>query len=258
MKKRFPIHLLVLLILLVPAACTFPQNTTQPTASQLPAQATVELTATDRPAETPLPTLTPTTTPTLKPAERYFNEPFEAGIQHWSQIQFFGNETGANITVRDGVLAFELGSELTWAYLLYQAFTYEDVRLEISVVNRASEQNSIGLVCRYSETQGWYEFNVSNDGIYNILYGQKLADGISQYNPIVTGAAQKIKPGTEPNQYTLVCQEKVITILINGVQIRSIKEERYNLEGGQAGITVSSFQSLPVIAEVDWVEISAP
>ena len=53
----------------------------------------------------------------------------------------------------------------------------------------------MGLVCHYDEQDGWYEFNISNDGTYNLLYGQWLAEEIARYTPILNDTSERIEVG---------------------------------------------------------------
>jgi hypothetical protein len=46
----------------------------------------------------------------------------------------------------------------------------------------ASPSGSVGLICRYSEAFGWFEFNVASDGTYNALYGQWLPGSCKIYS----------------------------------------------------------------------------
>jgi hypothetical protein len=234
------------------AACSSQPETQAATVTSTPAPATP--TATSRPTATPA----PTATVTPRPAQRYFTEEFDQPPDHWNFIQFFGDDQSQPPVVEDGNLVFDVNSAVTWLYALYAPYDYQDVSLEMSASNRGSDQNAVGLVCRYDQEQGWYEFNVSNDGRYSILYGEWLAEGISRYSPIVSGDASKLNSGSEANQYGFTCQGKVLTVFINGIQFRSIEENRFGLETGKVGVTVSSFQYLPVIVGVDWVKISQP
>jgi len=45
---------------------------------------------------------------------------------------------------------------------------------------------------------------------------------------------------------------------INGDEVISIKDKKYGLRSGQAGISVSSFNVLPILIEMDWIKISEP
>jgi hypothetical protein len=210
------------------------------------------------PTRQPMATPVPTATLTPEPPQQYFTEEFNGSVSYWSFFQFFGDEGDFNPRPEDGFLVFNLQAQNQWTYAVYNPFEYQDVRLDMQAVNRASLQNDVGLVCRYSQENGWYEFNVSNDGKYSFLYGQWLSDGIARYSWLRSGDTDKVKQGSETNEYSFVCRGDTLTGYLNGVQMRSLDVSSIGLKTGQVGLTVSSFDHLPVTVGVDWVEISQP
>ena len=49
-----------------------------------------------------------------------------------------------------------------------------------------------------------------------------------------------------------------LSLNINGDEVTTITEETYALQEGQIGISVSSFNILPILIEMDWVKIREP
>jgi hypothetical protein len=225
---------------------------------------TPEVTAT-RISPTPVPaTLTPTIipspslTPTPLPPERYFIEEFDSAPLYWSTLYAAGESSRVDILDESGKLTFELYSPAAWIYAIYGAFEYESVHIETQVESHGSEVNSMGLVCHYHEQDGWYEFNVSNDGTYNLLYGQWLDEGIARYAPILIDTSKRIELGNSTNQIGLDCYENIVQLYINEKLIRKMDVSRYELAGGKVGLSLASFEDLPVILSFDWVEVSEP
>jgi hypothetical protein len=142
--------------------------------------------------------------------------------------------------------------------LFYNAFTYEDVTVEARADNRGKNNNYVSLVCRYDEAVGWYEFNIANNGLYNILYAEVLDSGKIRYNRIANGGSNAIRIGKEVNEYTATCQGDDLTLHINGDEVISIPEKKYGLRSGQIGISVSSENVLPILIEMDWIKVSEP
>jgi hypothetical protein len=149
-------------------------------------------------------------------------------------------------------------SEYVYYYLFYNAFTYEDVKVEARADNRGKNNNNISLICRYDEEVGWYEFNIANNGLYDILYAEVLDNGKIRWNRVANGGSNAINQGKEVNEYSITCQGDELTLNINGDEVISIKDQKYGLRSGQAGISVSSFDVLPVLIEMDWLRISEP
>ena len=102
---------------------------------------------------------------------------------------------------------------------------------------------------------GWYEFNISSDGGYNLLYGQWLDDGIAYYVPILNDVSERIETGEAENMIGLECFENIVQLHINGKLIRKQDVSRIGLTGGKVGLSLASFEEVPVILAFDWVDV---
>jgi hypothetical protein len=212
------------------------------------------LTATVAPTIVP----SPTNTPTPPPPKRYFTEEFDGTLDHWSTLTASGDASRVDILNENSKLTFELYSPIAWMYAIYGAFEYESVHIETRVESLGSEINSMGLVCHYDEQEGWYEFNIANDGTYNLLYGQWMTEGIARYTPILNDNSDRIELGNSINQIGLDCYENIVQLYINEKLIRKMDVARYELTGGKVGLSLASFEELPVILAFDWVKVSEP
>ena len=216
----------------------------------------------------------PTEAPTEPAAQQYFTEEFDAETAQWSRfvadasIQLTspgslasivtGDVGNMTVGVVDGKLSFDLNSKGLWVYELYDGFEYEDVRLDVVADNRGTNDNSISLVCRYTPNEGWYEFNVANSGLYDILHAKITADNKVTYGRIADGGSNKIKQGKETNSYAIVCKGRTLALYINGYETRRIDDNQYVLDKGKVGLSVSSFNTLPVKVQFQSVKISQP
>ena len=149
-----------------------------------------------------------------------------------------------------------MDSPYSWAYAIYGAEDYANVHVETNFENRGGRPSSVGLVCRYSEENGWFEYNVTTDGTYNLLYGLWLDVGIANYLPITDGSSNLIQPSGAAQQISLLCLGTALTLSINGNVVRSIDVARYELTEGKVGITAASYENTPIIAALDWVKVS--
>ncbi len=192
-------------------------------------------------------------------AEQFFTEEFDQSVDNWSYFLTHGDENAMNLIVEGGYLTFDLPAEGLWVYTLYDPYTYEDVRIDVRAENRGDNKNNISLICRYDEKDGWYEFNIENTGLYNILYGKWNDDmrGAS-YAKIADGGSNAIRSGKDVNEYTAICKGRTLILYINGKQVRSVDDNQRVLRSGQIGIGVSSFDRFPVIVDYDWVKVSQP
>jgi hypothetical protein len=224
-----------------PVTSLFPTATVPPT----------PIPATDTPAPTPSPEATPT------PLPRFFTTEFDSSLAGWVILQA-GSEGVPNIKTENSSLILQMDSPFTWVYAIYGAQDYEDIRIDAQFTNQGGTPSSIGLICRYSESDGWFEYNVSTDGTYNVLYGHWLANGIADYLPIWSASANTIGPSGTPQEVGLTCSDTTLELYINQQNIRNVDISRYELFEGKIGLTASSFENTPIIAVFDWVKASDP
>lgn len=193
-------------------------------------------------------------------APAYFTEEFEGDISNYTYFEWHEKYSTAEQddslapTTKDGAMVFDIQSQEKYVYVNYEPYLYTDVRLDLSANNRGKNSNSISLICRYSE-EGWYEVNVQNDGLYSIM-AYIVNDG--KYYNIFNGGSNLIKTGKDTNAYTLICQGSNLTLGVNGTEVKTVSDKKYNLREGQVGFGVSSFNALPILVEVDYFQVSEP
>lgn len=221
-----------------------------------------------RPIEVSNPTTSPVPSEVSPPTEppstsAFFTEEFDTSLSgDWSPYIIYG-ETEADpdkisVEVEAGKLVWSLGSKYVYYYLFYGAFEFEDVRLEVRAENRGESNSSVSLVCRYDPQVGWYEFNISNNGLYDILYAEVSENGKIIYQRLANGDTRHVKPGQAVNEYSGTCEGNELSLNVNGTHVASLKENKYGLRSGQVGISVSSFDALPVLIEMDGLKLSEP
>jgi hypothetical protein len=248
MKKLFLIGCLILLTACQPAA-----NPSTPTTipSSLPTATQTLIPVTDTPQPTPTPEFTPT------PLPRFFTDEFDVPLTGWSLLQA-GSEATPTVRNENSHLILQMDAPYNWAYAVYDAQDYGDIRVDALFTNQAGSPASIGLVCRYNETEGWFEYNVSTDGMYSLLYGNWLASGIADYFPITDGASNLIQPSGATQEIGMICSGTIVSLLVNQTVVRNIDVSRYELTNGKVGLTASSFENAPVVAAFNWVRVSEP
>lgn len=261
-------HLLffVSMLVIVGLACSFGGggNDTPPTQSVQPTQPPQP---TDVPPTEPEPTEAPTeAAPTEPPApqsEQFFTEEFDDPLSNdWSILTVTGSDDAdpdkVTVEAQDGKLVWNFDSEWVYYYMFYDAFTYEDVQVDVRADNRGRNNNNISLICRYDPDVGWYEFNIANNGLYDIYYAEVTSSGAIEYNRITNGGSNAIKQGKEVNEYSISCKGDELSLTINGDEVNTITEKNYGLREGNVGVSVSSFNVLPILIEMDWIKISEP
>jgi hypothetical protein len=224
--------------------------------------ATLSPTATIPASPTPIPpTDTPVPTPTLEftptPLPRLFTNEFDSPLAGWAILQT-GSDTAPKVNAENSNLTLQMDTPFTWVYTIYEAQDYSDIRIDARFANQGGSPASIGLICRYSETDGWLEYNVYSDGTYSVLYGQWLATGIADYLPVLSGSSNAILSSGSSQEIGLLCSGTTLSLFIDQTVIRSVDVSRFELAGGRVGVTASSFENTPVIAAFDWVKVSEP
>lgn len=262
MKSQY--HMLfafVALLLAVNLACI---GATAPTATLAP---TNPPPPTSAPAPTSAPVVQPTQEPpqppTLTQDQQFYTEEFDAPLSSaWSILTVTGSNKAdpdkVTVEPKNGKLVWDFESEYVYYYLFYEGFSYTDVKVDVRADNRGKNSNSISLICRYDPKVGWYEFNIANSGLYDILYAEVTPSGSIAYNRITNGGSNDIKQGKDVNEYSITCSGDKLSLNINGQDVNSITEKKYGLREGGVGVSVSAFNVLPILVEMDWFKISQP
>jgi len=240
----------ILLLLFAASACQAPASTPPVTEALMPSPLP---SSTSVPSASALP---PTATATPAPAARSFTEEFDGGIPYWIFLQAAAGSEALDAEATGGSLRLTLSAPNQWAYAVYDAYAYADVRVDARVEFGAGGQGAAGLICRYDPAAGWYEFNIHADRTYTLLLGQWLAEGVARYTPLVIASSEEIGPTV--NEIGLGCQGDILTPYINGVQIRRRQETLHVLHEGKIGISAASLESAPLSISVDWVGVGEP
>ena len=242
MNARFllPFFVLAGLVVVISLACGTTSGTVQ---------------TTNPPAESIQPTevQAATATPAVE-AKPYFVENQFTDMSNWTYYVFKGDENKMSITNDSGVLKFDLEGTNIWVYFMYDPYTYTDVRIDATAENRGKNNNNVSLICRYND-EGWYEFNIANNGLYWIL---AYIQADKKYYTLYNGGSTAIKQGKDVNDYTASCVGNTLTLSINGSQVRTVADNIYKLRKGQIGVGVSSFEVTPIIVEWDSIAVSQP
>ncbi|MEP7134374.1 MAG: hypothetical protein ABI904_05530 [Chloroflexota bacterium] len=217
---------------------------------------------TSTPPPTPISvTVSPEPSPTFEPSPtpfpRLFTEDFNSSLTGWVILQA-GNDAVPNIKTEGSNLILQMDFPYTWLYALYGAQDYANTRIDAQFTSRALTPSAAGLICRYSDDGGWFEYNISTDGTYNVLYGKWLSTGIADYLPIMDGTSNEIQPTGTTQKIGLTCSDTTLWLYINDKLIRKVDVSRYVLTAGKVGLAASSFENTPVVIGFDSVTLSEP
>lgn len=238
-----------------------PRQVEQPASTNTPAPKQTAA----QPTNTLAPTVVPDTpTPEI---QQYYTEDFNGTLQYWPtyfvdkrQDPVISNElfNDVSFSAGDGWYLFDIQRKQMEAYSLYDPYEYEDVRVDIRTENQGVNEISFSLICHYSNENGWYEFNIANNGLYDIHYAKPNSNGYIAYRKIADGGSNKIKTGNAINEYSIICQGNALSLYINGDLVKETSDHLSALRMGKIGVSVSSFNVLPVSVRLDWIKISKP
>jgi hypothetical protein len=116
-----------------------------------------------------------------------------SSLAGWVILQA-GNDSVPNIKAETVNSPCKSTLPYTWVYAIYGAQDYEDIRIDAEFTNQAGSPSSIGLICHYSESDGWFGIQCFTDGSYNVLYGQWLSTGIADYLPFFLPPPKRYNP----------------------------------------------------------------
>lgn len=190
----------------------------------------------------------------------FYTEEFDGALDDWSSFMTTGLEDRQVEAGLDGGSLFvslsPFDDKLPRFYLLNSASEYSSVQLEVVTTNHGNNTNGVSLVCHYDGTN-WYEFVVSNSGVYEIFaYDPGAAN--QGYIRLANGGSPAIQSGRTTNVYRVVCDGSNLSLYINDVEIAAFDDTQYRLTGGQVGIGVSSPQMLPVEVSFESFTVSEP
>jgi hypothetical protein len=205
------------------------------------------------PTQAPAATDAPAEPAATEEAPAFYTEEFDEVNDLWTYFLMSGEDSDLSIITEDGQMVFDIQEEQVYAYLTYDAYYYEDVRIDTSARNLGSNNNNVSLICRETE-DGWYEFNIANNGLYSIL---RYDADVNEYTLIYNGGSTAINTGKATNEYTAICEGDTLSLFINGVEARTVDHDNRYPEG-RVGISVSSFENVPVTVNFEWVTISEP
>lgn len=155
--------------------------------------------------------------------------------------------------VDNSTLYLQLDETNTTVYALYDMdLESGDVRIDSAVETVSGpNRNNISLVCRATD-EGWYEFSMNSGGYWYIWKYEN-----SSYELLNQGASYVINLQRAKNELTATCVGTDLTFYVNGSKIGSTTDNRFK-NGGQVGVSVSTFDIPGAGVEFDWFAATVP
>lgn len=197
---------------------------------------------------------TETVVPTPEPPPLYYTEEFDAASPYWQFFQTGGTSPLTSL-IENSALRMDLPAKDTWGMAVNDVNSYSNVFIRAKV--SANPGGSAGLICRYSETDGWFEFDANSDGTYSILLGQWLAPDVAKYIPVINDFSNLLNGGSLNYEIGMFCQGTFLQLFVDGVMMRRVEVTNYGLTEGGVGITFASLKDAPATVTFEWFRISS-
>ncbi len=259
MRSRHPFVLTVLmsitLLACLPAVAeqTKPIAVTRPVqepSRDLPALPTLTSSAPAQSTQTFRPQL-PTLTPDVASAQnaQYYTDIMEFDPLH---SDFFthqvvkGSQSAISVTLDELSLWFNITSPNTSIIFIRKDLVYEEVNVSAKV-SMEDTQGFVKLICQYDPAIGWYEFNISLDGSFNIKVAE-VNDGQIAYTTLYSGETSKTYKNGNENEFNANCTPDNLHFDFNGSKGWSldVPDTVPHIPRGQVGFGVEAESSLPV------------
>ena len=252
MRKLLVGYLILITACLSPSAGQTAASTRVPESRPTATHQTPPTPVTVTQTSAPVPTFSPT------PFPAYFTEEFDSTLEQWTSFLTSRDEASPRVDLQNGALTLDFSAPNTWYYALHNAHEYPTVHIETKFNSAGNRPVSLGLVCSYSEEDGWVEFNITSDGTYNVLVGKWLAAGIAQYTPIASDGSEYLSSSKTDYEIGLTCRQDILQLYINGKLFRNLDFSRYEFRPGKIGVAAAVFENAPVTAYFEWLRVSEP
>jgi len=158
-----------------------------------------------------------------------FSNP-NSGWDTWAQ-------NNSTVMYQDGALRFIINQQ-QYSYWSRPGKRYADARIRVDATRMGgTEDNDMGIICRYKNEENYYAFLISSDGYGGIV---KVKDG--QYH-LLTGETleyiEAVKTGSETNTIGADCVGRSLGLLVNGVLALSAEDGDFS--SGEVGLIAGTY-----------------
>jgi hypothetical protein len=133
--------------------------------------------------------------------------------------------------------------------------SFTDVRIEVEATKVAGpDDNDLGLICRYQDTQNFYFALISSDGfagIGKIKDGEQLLLSGDNLEP-----ADAISQGNSKNTLRFDCLGNSMTLLVNGTQVAVVSDSDF--AKGDVGLMAGTYDTPGTDVHFDNFIVRAP
>jgi len=162
-----------------------------------------------------------------------FQDDFSDNGSGWDRVTFETGETDYN----DGVYRIYV-NEASVDYWANPGLNFTDVRVEVEATKvGGSDDNDLGIICRYQDTENFYFAVISSDGFAGIVKAEA-----GEQTPISSEAlepASAVREGNTTNTIRFDCVGDSLTLLVNGTQVATATDAEW--AAGDVGLLAGTF-----------------
>ena len=135
---------------------------------------------------------------------------------------------------------------------------FNDAHIEVDATrNSGPDTGDFGIICRYQDTNNFYQFMATSDGYYGILVvkgGTQTELASSDAKLQQTGTINK--GATAKNHLRADCVGNTLTLYINGTQVASVNDSTFS--SGDVGLFAGTFNEPDSDFSFDNFEVQKP
>jgi hypothetical protein len=164
-----------------------------------------------------------------------FQDDFSDPGSGWDQVTF---ETGVT-DYADGVYRIYV-NEASVDYWANPGRNYTDVRVEVEVTKvGGSDDNDMGIICRYQDADNFYFAVISSDGFAGIVKAE--GGGQTPISSEALEASDAVRKGDTTNTIRFDCVGDSLTLLVNGTQVATATDAEWSK--GDVGLVAGTFDT---------------
>ncbi len=168
------------------------------------------------------------------PPDVLFQDDFSDPSSGWDQI----DTTDGSVGYVDGQyrIFVDVPNTDIWAN---PGLDFADTVIEVEATKAAgSDDNDLGIICRYQDLANYYFLIISSDGFYAI---GKTVDGFQELIGLENMEfSEYIKTGDTTNQMRADCVGSTLRLLVNGNELLTVTDDSFS--SGDVGLLAGTFE----------------
>jgi len=168
------------------------------------------------------------------PGPAVFRDDFSDPNSGWER---FSNEAGSADYYRDHYRVYaELPKIIAWGVANR---IYSDVNIEVEATKvSGTDNNYIGVMCRYQDEENYYLFAIQSSGYYGIE--KHKAGNVELLGSDYLEYSDTIHQGNTTNKFQISCIGDTLTFYLNGIKLMAAKDT--DLSAGDVGLAAAAFE----------------